>query len=287
MSSYHRLDYETPLNTWARTDDRTDLSSRLAASYRLSPEGGAINKYDSLYERSTGQRTSLAVHNQSEAPSSAASDITPALTRGYSNASSTDSAKTAFASGLDGYPLLESVDGALEVPVIQHPHADLICLFQILDCEERFSDFVQWKTHVLSHFRGRGYPNTARCFLCDQVFCQSRNDQPERAWSEMLLHMATAHFRGMGQSLATVRTDFDLMRWMFNQRIITSAQFKRTQMMPVPAVLPESRGQVVNIPEAPMPPPPIPSTSTMAGQGGAFTVQASQRRERRSRSNRM
>lgn len=282
---YPYVAYETPLNTWVRTHDRTDLSSRLAAAYSMASDRGFVNKYDSMYDQSTGQRTSMAVNNRSEAPSSTASNNVPLLTRGISNASSTDSAQTAFASGLDGFRLLESVDGVLQTPVTQAPHADLICPFQILDCEERFSDFIQWKTHVLSHFHGRPPPDNATCFLCERSFHQSSVDQPDRAWSEMLSHMATVHFYGMGQSLATVRTDFNLMRWMFNRGIITLAQFSRTQMVPVPTVLPGTAGEIVNMPEAPMPPSPSPLVPGM-DQSGAYTVQSSPRRERRARLNR-
>jgi len=286
VSSSLDLEYETPLNTWVRRDDHTDLAARLAAAYQLLPEGGVINKYDSMYSRSTGQRTSIAVHARSEALSTTASDNVPSLTRGLSNASSTASADTDFASALDGMRTLESVDGMLQVPVMDHPHADLICPFQILDCEEPFDDIRLWKTHIFSHFRGHPCPVTATCFLCERVFDQSRDDHPARAWNEMLSHMAAVHFHGMGQRLATVRTDFALMRWMYNRRIITPAQFRRTQMVPVPTVLPESTDEIVNMPEAPMAPPPAPQLSGSIAENDVYTVQASGRRERRTRANR-
>lgn len=286
VSSRLSAEYETPLNTWARLDDRTDLSARLAAGYQLSAnEGGIINKYDSMYPRSTGQRTSIAVQACSEAPSTTASANVPSLTSGFSNAS-TSSVDTDFASALDGMPTLESVNGALEVPDISRPDADLICPFQILNCEEDFRDIRQYKTHVFSHFRGQPCPTTATCFLCDRMFNQSRQDDPARAWNEMLQHMAVDHFRGMGQRLATVRTDFALMRWMFNRQIVTHAQFRQMQLIPVPIMLPGSAGHIVEMPEAPMAPPPPSSMSTSDRQGDPYTVQASARRERRTRSSR-
>jgi hypothetical protein len=289
VSSNFDPGYETPLNTWARTDDRTDLSARLAAAYQLSPTAGIINKYDSMYPRSTGQRTSLAVHTLSEALSTTASDNVPSLTHGDTDASSTASADTTFASDLDGMPTLESVNGVLQVPSAYSPHADLICPFQILDCEEPFHDIYQWKTHIFAHFRGFPCPETATCFLCERVFDQSEDDHPARAWNEMLSHMAEVHFRGLGQRLATVRPNFTLMRWMYNRRIITPAQFRRTQMVPVPVVLPESAGgagDIVNMPEAPMAPPPASSMSGSREQIEPHTTQASARRGRRTRLNR-
>jgi hypothetical protein len=280
------VEYETPLNTWARSDDRTDVPARLAARYQRLPEGGIINKYDSMYQRSTGQRTSIAVHARSEALSTTASENVPSLTRGNSNASSAGSADTDFASALDGMRPLESVDGVLQIPVTNHPHADLICLFQILDCEEAFDDVRQWKIHIFSHFRSHPCPVTAACFLCREVFDQTEHDHPARAWNEMLSHVATVHFRGMGQRLATVRTDFCLMRWMYNRGIITPAQFRRTQMVAVPTVLPESAGDIVSMPEAPMAPPSSPPASVWSTQGEVYTTQASPRRERRRRMSR-
>ena len=278
------LEYETPLNTWARQDDRTDLTARLARAAHELPAGGAINKYDSMYPRSIGQRTSIAVHARSDVPSTTASDNLPLLTRGNSIASSISSADTDLASALDGMRTLESVDGVLQVPDISRPHADLICPLQILDCEETFNDVRLWKTHVFAHFRGHPCPETATCFLCERVFDQSPIDHPARAWNEMLSHMATEHFRGMGQRLATVRTDFRLMRWMYNRRIITPAQFRRTQLLSRPTVLAESTGEVVSMPEAPMAPSPVSSSSPPVEQSDVYTVQASPRRGRTPRS---
>ncbi|KAF7509388.1 hypothetical protein GJ744_008111 [Endocarpon pusillum] len=277
------LEYETPLNTWARQDDRADLTARLARAAHELPSGGAINKYDSMYPRSIGQRTSIAVHARSDVPSTTASDNPPRLTRGNSIASSTSSADTDLASALDGMRILESVDGVLQVPDTTRPHADLICPFQILDCEETFNDIGLWKTHIFAHFRGHPCPETATCFLCERVFDQSPHDQPARAWNEMLSHMATVHFRGMGQRLATVRTDFRLMRWLYNRRIITDAQYSRTQMLPRPTVFAESMGEVVNMPEAPVAPSPA-SPSPPVEQSDVYTAQASSRRERAARS---
>jgi hypothetical protein len=286
VSTILALEYENPLNTWARRDDSTDLSARLAAGYQLSSQGGAINKYDSMYERSTGQRTSIAVHARSDVLSSTASENIPSLTRGNSIASSAGSADTDLASALDGIRALESVDGVLQVPVTANPHADLYCPLHILDCEESFNDVKLWKTHIFSHFRGLACPVTANCFLCERIFTQTEYDHPARAWNEMLSHVAAIHFRGLGEGLATVRTDFGLMRWMWNRRLITPAQFRRTQMIPMPTIMPETGGAVVQMPEAPMAPPTATSPPGADSQADAVTVQASSRRERRTRQGR-
>lgn len=282
MFSSLDVGYETPLNTWVQRDDHRDLAVRLATTSRLSSAGN-FNKYDSMYPRSTGQRTSIAVHARSEVLSTNASENVPALTHGSTNTSSVDSADTGNASDLTAKSLLESVDGVLQLAVTAHLDADLICPFQDLECEERFHDIREWKTHIFSHFRRHPCPVTADCFLCERTFSQSRNDHPARAWNEMLSHMAVEHFRRLGQGLETMRTNFALMRWMFSRRIITDAQLTRMQTMPRQTVYSESIGELVNVPEAPMAPS---STSTSSGSGGhdeVFTVHASRRRERMQR----
>ncbi len=241
-----------------------------------------------MFSRTISQRNFLAVPARSEGSiaSTTASAAIPSLTRGNSEASSAASAITDLASALDGMDLLESHDGVLQVPDTYRQSADLLCPFQILDCEESFSDIMLFKTHVFSHFRGQACPRTASCFLCSDTFAQSEQDHGARAWNEMLSHLANDHFR-RGQRLATVRTNFDLMRWMYARRMITDAQFKRLQLCPRPAIVPRHggtrAGEIVNIPDAPMAPGrPRP---TMVGSVGyrdePYTIQAGRRAERR------
>ena len=149
----------------------------------------------------------------------------------------------------------------LQVPEEIRPHTFLVCPFQILDCEEAFNDIILWKTHIFWHFRRHVCPRTASCFLCERVFDQSPFDDPARAWNEMLSHMVIKHSRVIGQRLATVRTDFTLMRWMYNRRIITVTQFRSIQLLSIPTTLAESTGEVVNMPKASIAPSPTPSLS--------------------------
>jgi hypothetical protein len=253
-----------------------------------------------MYSRTTGQRAPFAVRNllsESSAVSTTASEAIPPLTRGNSDASSAGSADTGLASALDGMNLLESHDGVLGVPDRYLPQADLICPFQILDCEESFSDIRLFKTHVFSHFRGQACPTSATCFLCGAKFVQTEEDDAARAWNEMLSHLAYEHFR-RGQRLATVRADFGLMRWMYARRIVTDAQFKRLQLCPRPTIAPAfpgaRNGEVVNVPLAPMAPPhplpriqrrprPLPTVGSVGSPDEPFTVQAGRRADRRNR----
>ena len=293
--------YETHMNRWFhQTDPNHDFSARLAERSVFPTSEGKFDDQDSMYSRSTGTRSSIAIHvrSQMSATSSAASttatDAIPRLTRGQSLASSIGSADTSAASALDGgYVLSIQEGGLLTLPERMSPNADLLCPFQILDCEDVFSDIREFKTHVFSHFRGHPAPLTAACFLCDNIFDQTDVDHPALSWNNMLSHMANDHYR-QGQRLATVRTNFSLMRWMYSRRIINDAQFKRTQLCPIPTLLPnpagEASGILVNTPFAPMPPSaPLPRAMRPPGltsvgeQTESFTVQASRRTERRRR----
>jgi hypothetical protein len=254
-----------------------------------------------MSSRSTRIRSSIPVcvrpemSASSSALSTKATAAVPRLTRGPSTVSSIGSADTSAASALDGgYVLSIQENGILTLPErIMLPNADLLCPFQILDCEDVFSDIRDFKTHVFSHFRGHPAPTAAGCFLCDETFDQTDTDHPALAWNEMLSHLAKDHYR-QGQRLATVRTDFSLMRWMYSRRIISDAQFKRTQLCPVSTILPnpvnEGSGIFFNTPFAPMPPSGPPpramreaALTSVGDQTEPFTLQSGRRAERRRR----
>ena len=235
------------------------------------------------------------------APSTTASDAFPSLTRGQSEFSFGVSVHTDIADEVmgNGY-LLEEHEGILILPTRYQPDADILCPFQVLDCMEMFADILSFKTHVFSHFRGFPLPPKAACFLCDNVYTQTPEDDQALAWNNMLSHLVRHHFR-QGERLATLRPNFDLMRWMFARRLISSSQFKRLQLMPIPVLLPNPRGGlpgVENLPPAPMAPsapPPMflsvrrstplhlsmPATPTVGFDNEAFTITAGRHAERR------
>jgi len=191
--------------------------------------------------------------------SSTMTDRVPALTRGSSIASSDASAmRTDVASALQGGFVLESDDGVLTLPGYAELASDLLCPFQILDCIETFSSTREFKVHVFSHFRGHPLPTSATCFLCEEKFDQTLEDDPALAWNNMLGHMCRDHFR-RGQEFGTIRAEFALMRWMYDRKIISDHYFKRAQTCPVPIVLPAatrraSEASSIAPPEAPSPP---------------------------------
>lgn len=223
-----------------------------------------------------------------------ATDAIPSLTRGNSIISSDSSAQTDQASSVIGEGFtLESHEGVLTLPNRYQMDADLLCPFQILDCEKVFADIVHFKMHVFSHFKGHTLPLAASCFLCDNKYSQRSEDDPARAWNTMLSHMIHDHYR-RGQHLATVRADFGLMRWMYSRRLINEHQFKRTQLVPIPTLMPGSSGrhadEIVEIPPAPMAPratPPHGMLAQMSLSVGLnnepYTMTAGRRAERRQR----
>ncbi|KAL4876045.1 hypothetical protein BJY04DRAFT_200485 [Aspergillus karnatakaensis] len=195
-----------------------------------------------------------ATHRTKQRPSSAAA--VPSLSTDSASSGSRSSSlslHTLWASGIIGSGILEEDDtGALIIPpnhalqrhIDTHSHPPspspsprpdeqqlYICLFHILDCHDSFKDSEQWKTHVLSHFRAHEPPDTARCPLCPGETFSSTPHQ--RAWDIMLEHVDKYHYQ-QGQTLAGSRPDFELMRYLYNLRVISVDQFKVLQLAPPP-----------------------------------------------------
>lgn len=246
-----------------------------------------------LYRRTFAEDSSDEDNDTESITSSMMMDRVPPLTRGSSISSSDSAVQTDTASVLQGGYVLETDDGILTLPSTSEPDADLLCPFQILDCAETFSSVREFKVHVFSHFRGHPLPTSASCFLCEIKFSQEPEDDPALAWNKMLGHMAHDHFR-QGQQLGTIRADFALMRWMYDRKIISDHYFKRTQIRPLPTVLPSATrrtSEVAPLPEAPTPPSPLspagsePAVSSWTGgyQTQAYVTFAGRRAERRRR----
>lgn len=131
-------------------------------------------------------------------------------------------------------------------PAPSAPSADQVvyrCLFYILPCDHQSDNIDTWKTHVLSHFRGTRLPPTAICQWCPLEFKQpsntstststSINTNTHQTWNAMLTHVAHDHFE-KGHTLASARPNFELMKYMYNSKIITEDQLKAIQLCPSP-----------------------------------------------------
>lgn len=109
------------------------------------------------------------------------------------------------------------------------------CLFHTLPCHHKSDRVDTWKTHVLSHFRGRPLPPNATCQWCAAEFLYDNGvaNHPGRSWDAMLEHAAHEHF-DKGHSLAATRPSFELMKYMYQSKIITEDQLKAIQLCPSP-----------------------------------------------------
>lgn len=285
---------------------RHHVSSRSGSDRTLSRFNGSEAGWPTVgssYPRDFARASSEDGDDDNDSSDSMSSSFiiqrVPPLTRGSSVASSDSAVQTDTASAVQGGYVLETDDGILTLPSTSEPDADLLCPFQILDCEETFSSVREFKTHVFSHFRGHPLPTSAPCFLCLNRFTQEPEDDDALAWNKMLSHMASDHFR-QGQQLGTIRADFALMRWMYDRKIISDHYFKRTQIHPMPTVLPAASRRAsaaTSIPEAPSPPSPrspispispiasAPSLPSWRGgyQSQAYVTFAGRREERRRR----
>lgn len=233
----------------------------MANRQRRQPHAPTFSDNSSDEESDTGSRTSSNLTNR-----------VPPLTRASSLSSSEASATlTDEASAIQNGFILRSDDGDLSPAQLQEPDADLLCPFQILDCDLLFSSIRNFKIHVFSHFRGHPLPQTATCFLCTANFHQTADDDQALAWNRMLSHMAHDHFR-KEQETGVMRPAFPLMRWMYDRKIIDEEYFKRAQLCPEPVLLPtaihrrlsQASSRLETLPEAPSPPEPeSPSSSSI------------------------
>lgn len=111
------------------------------------------------------------------------------------------------------------------------------CIFYILPCDHQSESIEAWKTHVLSHFRGTRLPPTAICQWCPLEFKEPPNSNSNvsahRIWDAMLTHVAHDHFE-KGHTLAASRPNFEIMKYMYNSKIITEDQLKAIQLCPSP-----------------------------------------------------
>lgn len=111
------------------------------------------------------------------------------------------------------------------------------CLFHVLNCHETFTNPEEWKTHVLSHFQGHEPPSTARCPFCLSTFPTATPHvyTYTRTWDALLAHIDIAHYRhDHALSLTNTRPDFELLRYLYNRRIIGEEQLKAVQLGPGP-----------------------------------------------------
>ncbi|KAF2205189.1 hypothetical protein GQ43DRAFT_437214 [Delitschia confertaspora ATCC 74209] len=156
----------------------------------------------------------------------------PSLTSAYApslcfttttNGTPTESSiSTGLASRLSGVPLLEEVDGVLEIRPNQLREPAFECSFWFLSCSYISRDREEWLVHCLSHFRGEEPPKSVSCPLCSDFSYTSSSGW--ESWSSRMEHLAQHHLQG--QTLRTSRPDFHLFQHLWQKRLIDDQDLK-------------------------------------------------------------
>ena len=114
-------------------------------------------------------------------------------------------------------------DGILQVPPPRR--RDLECPFNLLYCLRDFADEQEWVNHSLEHFiiecRVVEPPKRNACCFCDVVF---ESDNALESWGWRMQHVRLHHH--FGHRLAIARPDFELFKYLYDNRIISDATYK-------------------------------------------------------------
>ncbi|CRG88984.1 hypothetical protein PISL3812_06019 [Talaromyces islandicus] len=229
------------LSAWAQDAPET-FSYRLASRYYL-PSVRNLHSGRRTQAASNGtlvaeDGVSAYPYSESMTPSSMA---VPSLSNGSQSVSEM-SVGSRIASKVQVVNMLEtdSTGNLVTPPPTAASHAEqhtpiYYCLFYTLPCDHKSDRVDTWKTHVLSHFRGCPLPPNATCQWCsaDFVHDNGNKNHASRVWDAMLEHAAHEHFE-KGHSLAATRPSFELMKYMYQSKIITEDQLKAIQLCPSP-----------------------------------------------------
>lgn len=205
-------------------NDQTDsrLPQVLAARSRFPPSySPQIFQYHGQQERSYG--TSMAMsYNSDGTRHSSVPELTIATSRETSSINSSVGVRAA-----DGQQRILDLDqgGVLVVPPLQQQRI-LECPFNLAYlCPMTFSNENDWITHSLTHFNTRQRaiepPTSNKCCFCEAEFHSSTAYQ---SWAERMRHVCLHH--RLGHRLAHARPDFGLFKYLFDNRLISDAEYR-------------------------------------------------------------
>lgn len=224
------------LGAW-RNENLDDFPSRLAASSHIpetipdsSPPSLDGDNYEDVLDPRDPSRFAQGGRVRSSGDMATVNTL-PELDTSATTISSSTSSESIDPSTIGNQILGYDDDGELVSLAAWRPRYIYHCLFHILDCHQIFEDTVQWKIHVLSHFRSHPSPTDARCPLCPSSFSNSQRDV---AWETMLDHVAEKHFQ-RGVPLPESRPDIQLMRYLFKLKVITHEQLRMVQLTSDPS----------------------------------------------------
>lgn len=213
----HRPSIQTYLNNTedSRLPQQLAQQSTLPSIVRCRTRGS-----NDPTSRSNG--TSLLLSGSDHTRDSATQDLA-ALTRASSLKSSASIPTSMAARYLDTVPLLEQdQNGALVAGPNRRPRI-LECPFNLLYCLEDFADsnYREWILHSLTHFGQVNPPRLNRCCFCEAVF---ESHDGVRSWHERMDHVFLHH--RLGHSLSCARPDFQLYTYLWNNRVISDADYR-------------------------------------------------------------
>ena len=247
----------SPIQTYLLDNSDSRVSRRQAAQSNLPNSNiNGFGSYQGINRPVAGTSMMIGGHSS-----------LAALTR-ISSVSSAPSVSTSMGERHLTPRLLENDSGGVLQVAPLRGRVVFQCPFNFLNCLLEFSDFTEWFRHSLRHWNGVTPPISTKCCFCDQVF---RNQDGSRSWRDRMEHVAIHHRSGC--RVATSRPDFELYRFLWNNRLIETALYKALTMTS------NSRSDAENA----YPSPPIsPTGSTSHSSMAVYTVtNSSSRRDRR------
>ena len=197
---------------------------RIYAENTRFPTGHAavqVHQYPTQAARSNG--TSMLMSHRSDGTRHSS---LPALTVATSRATSSI-ASSVGARALEGQQRILETDqgGVLVVPPLQEQRI-LECPFNLaFFCLMTFSNEEDWVRHSLTHFnsdQGAVEPPTSnKCCFCEKEF---RSTRPYQSWADRMRHVCLHHC--LGHRLAHARPDFALFKYLFDNRLISDAEYR-------------------------------------------------------------
>ena len=151
----------------------------------------------------------------------------PALTIATSRTTSSVASSMGIRALEDHQRILEQDHGGVLVVPQLLGQRILECPFNLVFlCPLTFSDEKDWIEHSLKHFMTERRvmvdpPTSNSCCFCDKQFY---SPTPCQSWGERMRHVCLHHC--LGHHLGHARPDFALFKYLFNNRLISDAEYR-------------------------------------------------------------
>ena len=101
------------------------------------------------------------------------------------------------------------------------------CPFFALPCYVRLDNCKEWQAHSISHFKEVGPPQNVQCCFCNKSFSGIIGIE---TWKDYMRHLANHQTEGC--QMVNARPSFDLYKYMFENNLISSSEYRSLQMNP-------------------------------------------------------